>query len=45
MANWDGYAAIKAEADRLGWPESYRTDLTKHDRGILARKDAPQRFL
>jgi hypothetical protein len=44
MANWDGYAAIKAEADRLGWPESYRTDLTKHDRGILARKDAPQRF-
>ena len=44
MANMSGYAAIQAEARRLGWPTSYRDDLEKHDREILTRNDAPQTF-
>lgn len=44
MANWAGYSAIRAEARRLCWPESYKQDLSKYDRAILAKKDAPQFF-
>ena len=44
MANWKGYRAIKAEASRVGWPEHFREDLTRHDRATLSRKDAPREF-
>ena len=44
MANWNGYSAISMEAKRLGWPEICRSDLSKHDKGILAKKDAPEAF-
>lgn len=41
MANYPGYRAIKAKAAELRLPELYPTDLTKRDRSILSRKDAP----
>ncbi len=44
MPNWRGYRAIKAEADRVGWPEHFREDLTRHDRAALSRRDAPREF-
>lgn len=33
------YEALLAEADRVGWPEQFRTDLTVHDRTFLASRD------
>ncbi len=44
MANWEGYRAITDEANRVGWPEHFREDLTRHDRAVLSRKDAPHEF-
>lgn len=39
------YMTIKTEAGRRNLPEHYTTDLTKHDRQILSRKDAPAEFV
>lgn len=38
------YEAIAVEAERLGWPMHWRTDLTEHDRGALSQPDAPKEF-
>ncbi len=45
MANWTAYRALKAESETQGLPIHYRTDLTKHDRRRLSRKDAPAAFI
>jgi len=45
MANWQAYRAMKAKAEEVGWPRAFPTDLTKHDRMLLARKDAPAEFV
>lgn len=37
--NHPAYAAMRLEAVRHRWPESFRTDLTKHDRKFLSRLD------
>jgi len=35
------YNALKAAADAVGWPERFRTDLTKHDRiALLSRAES-----
>lgn len=39
------YAAMRQIADAAGWPESFRDDLVKHDRGMLASPDAPREFI
>ena len=44
MANRQGYRAIEAAAEALGWPVHWRTDLTTHDRRTLSRAAAPQTF-
>lgn len=44
MANRTAYQALKAEAERRGYPEVFRRDLTVHDRNALARRDAPDQF-
>ena len=44
MANRKGYRAIKEESERVGWPTHFRTDLTKHDRNTLSKKDMPREF-
>ncbi len=44
MANRKGYQAIKAEAERIGWPTIYCTDLMEHDQNILSRPTAPREF-
>jgi hypothetical protein len=33
------YGAMLAQSHRTQWPETFRTDLTKHDREALARTD------
>ncbi len=33
------------EAEKVGWPTSYKTDLTQHDRARLIDPDAPERFV
>jgi hypothetical protein len=38
------YAAIKAEADRVRWPERFRSDVTIHDRAALAKRDPSAPF-
>ncbi len=43
-ANAPAYAALVAEATRLGWPAHYATDLTVHDRSTLLRAGAPTTF-
>ena len=45
MANWQGYRAIKSEAQDKGWPVIYKGDITTHDRQVLAKKTAPERFV
>lgn len=44
MANRTAYQALQAEAQRRGYPEVFRRDLTEHDRNALARRDAPTQF-
>lgn len=44
MDNLAAYRVLKAEAQRVGFPEYYRADLTTHDRNALARRDAPTQF-
>ena len=39
------YMTIKTEATRQNLPEHYRTDLIKHDRLQLRKKDAPTQFV
>jgi hypothetical protein len=36
---------MKTEAERVGWPKHYKTDLTKHDRVHMSRKNAPEEFV
>ena len=38
------YAAILAEANRVGWPETFRRDVTVHDRAALAKRDPSEPF-
>ena len=38
------YDALLAEADRIGWPERFRTDLTEHDRLALSRRRSTEAF-
>lgn len=38
------YEWLKAESERIGWPASFDTDLTTHDRKRLEDKDPPRRF-
>lgn len=38
------YLALVAKADEIGWPLRFRTDLTKHDRALLATKPADRPF-
>jgi len=44
MSNERGYKAIESEASRLGWPTHWATDLTVHDKAVLARESAPAQF-
>jgi len=39
------YQAIRDEAERVGWPTTFRTDLTKHDRAWLANRDPSKPFV
>jgi hypothetical protein len=32
------YAALLVEAERVGWPERFQTDLTEHDQRTLAER-------
>ena len=41
----NAYQQLKEEAKSVGWPTYYRTDLTKHDRLALRKKDAPTSFV
>ena len=34
------YETLLAESARVGWPEHYATDLTKHDRRFIAERYA-----
>ena len=38
------FDALLAEADRIGWPERFRTDLTEHDRSTLSRRESTEPF-
>jgi hypothetical protein len=38
------YGALLAEAERVGWPERFRTDLTEHDRLELSRHEPTEPF-
>jgi len=44
-SNLPAYRAIKAEAQDLCWPTTYKTDVTCHDYDILRRKTAPASFV
>lgn len=44
MANLEGYEAILAESERVGWPESYIKDLYVVDFEKLMKDDAPVNF-
>ena len=45
MANWQAYRAIKAEAAAQQRPHIYQTDITTHDRSVLAKNTAPDTFI
>ena len=40
----DAYDQLEIEAGHVGWPVSFKTDLTKHDRERLQGDDAPKVF-
>jgi hypothetical protein len=42
--NIEGYAAICAKAEELGWPEAFKDDLKVHDARVMMDLDAPQEF-
>lgn len=44
MGNEQGYQAIRALARDLGWPTSWRADLTTTCRRVLCAKHAPPAF-
>ena len=39
MTKLQHYEALLAEAQRVGWPERFETDLTTHDRAALEKRD------
>ena len=45
MKHQNAYQALLAESARVQLPIRFRTDLTRHDRTILAWPDAPLRFV